>query len=116
MLTGRRPGPDRVAAAHRLVDMTGATVLLKGPATVVAAPDGRTLLVDNGSERLATAGTGDVLAGVIGAFLAMGVPAPEAAAAAAWVHAAAAARGSHGLVASDLLPLIPAVIEGCRER
>ena len=114
LLTGRRPGPDRVAAAHRLVDSTGATVLLKGPTTVVAAPDGRTLLVGNGSERLATAGTGDVLSGVIGAFLAKGVPAPEAAAAAAWVHAEAAAAGRPGLIAGDLLPLIPGVIEGCR--
>lgn len=114
LLTGRRPGPDRVAAAHRLVATTGATVLLKGPTTVVAAPDGRTLLVTNGSQRLATAGTGDVLSGVIGAFLAKGVAAPEAAAAAAWVHAEAAAAGRPGLLAGDLLASIPDVIESCR--
>lgn len=114
LLTGRRPGDDRIAAAHRLREMTGATVLLKGPTTVVAAPDGRTLLVANGTERLATAGTGDVLSGVIGAFLAKGTPAPEAAAAAAWVHAAAAARTSPGMVAGDLIRVVPDVIEACR--
>jgi len=109
-LTGRRPGADRIAAAHALVDLTGATVLLKGPTTVVAAPGGRTLLVTNGSERLATAGTGDVLAGTVGAFLAKGAAPDEAAAAAAWVHAEAAARGRDGLIASDLLDMIPAVV------
>jgi NAD(P)H-hydrate epimerase len=114
LLTGRRPGPDRVAAAHRLSDLTGATVLLKGPATVVAAPDGRTYLIDNGSERLATAGTGDVLSGLIGAFLAKGTAAPEAAAAAAWIHAQAGRECSVGLIAGDLLDHIPEVIERCR--
>lgn len=113
-LTGRRPGTDRIAAAHHLRDMTGATVLLKGPTTVVAAPDGRTFLIANGSERLATAGTGDVLSGLIGAFLAKGVPAPEAAAAAAWVHAEAAGSGPAGLVAGDLPDILPVVIESCR--
>jgi NAD(P)H-hydrate epimerase len=116
LLTGRRPGDDRIAAAHALVALTGATVLLKGPTTVVAAPDGSTMLVTNGSERLATAGTGDVLSGLIGAFLAMGVPALEAAAAAAWVHAEAAAVGDVGLLAGDLLRTVPEVIERCRLR
>lgn len=109
-LTGRRPGGDRIAAAHDLVEMTGATVMLKGPTTVVATPGGRTLLVTNGSARLATAGTGDVLAGTVGAFLAKGVEPAEAAAAAAWVHAEAAARGCDGLLAGDLLTSIPLVI------
>jgi NAD(P)H-hydrate epimerase len=107
LLTGRRPGVDRVGDAHRLAEMTGATVLLKGPTTVVAEPGGRTLLVANGSERLATAGTGDVLSGLIGAFLARGAAATEAAAAAAWVHAEAAARCSAGMVAGDLLAVLP---------
>lgn len=111
LLTGSPPGDDRVAAAHRLVEMSGAVVLLKGPTTVVAAPDGRTLLVANGDERLATAGTGDVLSGVIAGLLAMGVPPAEAAAGGAWIHAAAAGRRPRrGLVAGDLLAEIPAVL------
>ncbi len=114
LLTGRRPGDDRIAAAHHLARLAGAVVLLKGPATVVADPDGRSLLVTNGSELLATAGTGDVLSGLVGAFLARGVPAFEAAGAAAWVHADAAARCGVGLIASDLIPIIPRVIESCR--
>ncbi len=114
LLTGRRPGRDRIAAAHHLARMSGAIVLLKGPTTVVADAEGRTLLVTNGSERLATAGTGDVLSGLVGAFLARGAGALHAAAAAAWVHADAAARGGPGLMAGDLLPLIPEAIEACR--
>jgi ADP-dependent NAD(P)H-hydrate dehydratase / NAD(P)H-hydrate epimerase len=114
LLTGRRPGPDRIAAAHHLARLAGAVVLLKGPTTVVADAEGHTLLVTNGSERLATAGTGDVLAGLVGAFLARGAGALQAAAAAAWVHADAAARCGVGLVAGDLLPVIPQVIESCR--
>ena len=114
LLTGRRPGADRIGDAHLLAEMTGATVLLKGPTTVVAAPDGRTHLIANGSDRLATAGTGDVLSGLIGAFLAAGTPAPEAAAAAAWVHAEAASGCATGMIAGDLLTAIPSVIERSR--
>ncbi|MCB0966671.1 MAG: NAD(P)H-hydrate dehydratase, partial [Ilumatobacter sp.] len=86
LLTGHRPGADRIAAATSLVDTTGATVLLKGPATVVASPGEIPLIVTTGDERLATAGTGDVLAGIIGALLARRVPAHRAAAAGAFVH------------------------------
>ena len=112
LLTGARPGPDRVAAAERLVELCGCTVLLKGPATVVAAPDAPTRLVVNGDQRLATAGTGDVLAGIIGALLARGMAPAEAAAAGAWIHAeSAASAGGTGLVASDLLETIPAVMQ-----
>ncbi|MDQ1441042.1 MAG: ADP-dependent NAD(P)H-hydrate dehydratase / NAD(P)H-hydrate epimerase, partial [Acidimicrobiaceae bacterium] len=81
--------------------------LLKGSTTVVAAPDGRAWFVTTGSPRLATAGTGDVLSGVIGAFLASGVPGPEAAALAAHVHGRAAQLGpAVGLVAGDLPDLV----------
>lgn len=114
LLTGRPPEEDRIADAHRLAAMTGATVLLKGPTTVVAAPGGHTWLVTNGSERLATAGTGDVLSGLIGAFLARGTPAPEAVAVAAWVHAEAASLTSPGMIAGDLLTTIPMVLERSR--
>ncbi len=110
LLTGSRPGADRIAAAQRLVDSCGCVVLLKGATTVVAAPDTPTRLVTNGDQRLATAGTGDVLAGVIGALLARGVPAAEAAAAGAWIHAEAAASAARvGMVASDVVASIPHV-------
>lgn len=111
LLTGRRPGTDRPAAAHALAERTGAVVLLKGPTTVVADPAGPTLLVTNGDQRLATAGTGDVLAGIIAALLARGAAPAHAAAGGAWLHAAAAQAGPrHGLVASDLLLELPGVL------
>jgi hydroxyethylthiazole kinase-like uncharacterized protein yjeF len=111
LLTGSRPGPDRIAAAERLVESCGCVVLLKGATTVIAAPGAPTRLVVNGDQRLATAGTGDVLAGIIGALLAKGVGAAEAAACGAWIHAESASlAGSAGLVASDLVTAIPAVL------
>jgi ADP-dependent NAD(P)H-hydrate dehydratase / NAD(P)H-hydrate epimerase len=111
MLTGTRTGPDRLGAARRLASDTNAVVLLKGPSTVVAEPGGRVYVVTAGDARLATAGTGDVLAGIIGALLATGVPAFEAAAAGAWIHGQAGRQGhERGLVASDLLELIPVVM------
>jgi ADP-dependent NAD(P)H-hydrate dehydratase / NAD(P)H-hydrate epimerase len=114
-LTGHRPGPDRVAALRRLVDLTGATVLLKGPTTLVGAPGEPTWFVTNGDERLATAGTGDVLAGVVGAMLARGVPAVRAAAAGAWIHAEAARlAGETGLVAGDIVGHLPTVLNRLR--
>ncbi|MHB1508993.1 MAG: NAD(P)H-hydrate dehydratase [Acidimicrobiales bacterium] len=110
-LTGARPGPDRIAEARALAARTGATVLLKGPTTVVAGPDGRVLLAAAGSARLATAGSGDVLSGMIGAFLARGVGALEAAALAAHVHGRAAGRGrAEGLLAGDLPDLVADVL------
>ena len=110
-LSGEKLGADRIDAARRLAASTGATVLLKGSTTTVADPDGRVLLSAAGDARLATAGTGDVLSGVIGAFLAQGLDGPRAAAAGAWAHATAAHLGwQRGLVAGDLLDLIPAVL------
>jgi NAD(P)H-hydrate epimerase len=111
LLTGAPPGRDRIAAARALARDSGCVVLLKGPATVVADPNGEALVVTAGDERLATAGTGDVLAGVIGALLAHRVPPFHAAAAAAWVHGRAARLGpAVGFVASDLPGLIPQVL------
>jgi ADP-dependent NAD(P)H-hydrate dehydratase / NAD(P)H-hydrate epimerase len=112
LLAGRKPGPDRLAAARELAAATGAVVLLKGPATIVAEPAGAVLITTAGDERLATAGTGDVLSGIVGALLAQEVPAFRAAAAAAWLHGSAAQRGPvRGLVASDLPGLLPGVLE-----
>ena len=108
VLRGARVGPDRVAATRDLARDLGAVVLLKGPTTVVAEPDGNVLLVSAGDERLATAGTGDVLSGVIGALLARRIPAFHAAAAGAWLHGQAARHGvPDGFVAGDLPDLLP---------
>ena len=89
-LAGSPPGEDRVEATRRLADAFGATVLLKGNVTVVADPDGPVYLNPAGGSWAATAGSGDVLSGMIGALLAAGLPPAEAAAAAAFVHARAA--------------------------
>jgi NAD(P)H-hydrate epimerase len=113
-LSGAAPGEDRVGAVRRLAERTGAVVLLKGPTTIVADPSGRTYFVVAGDQRLATAGTGDVLAGVIGALLAMGTPPAEAAAGGAWIHASAGASlPPLGLVAGDLVAAIPHVLTSC---
>lgn len=99
-LTGAPPGFDRVAAAVAAAREFGATVLLKGATTVVADVDGTTAVVDCGSPNLATAGSGDVLSGVIAALIARGLTSFDAACAAAWIHATA---GDGITVASDLL-------------
>ncbi|OBI42372.1 NAD(P)H-hydrate dehydratase [Mycobacterium sp. E796] len=90
-LAGTPPGDDRVAACRKLADTFGATVLLKGNVTIIADPGGPVYLNPAGQSWAATAGSGDVLSGMIGALLASGLPAAEAAAAAAFVHARAAA-------------------------
>jgi hydroxyethylthiazole kinase-like uncharacterized protein yjeF len=89
-LAGSPPGTDRVAATRKLAYQLGATVLLKGNVTVVAEADGPVYLNPAGQSWAATAGSGDVLSGIIGALLAAGLPTGEAAAAAAFVHARAA--------------------------
>jgi len=90
-LAGGPPGDDRIGATRKLADALGVTVLLKGNVTVIAEPGGRVFLNPAGQSWAATAGSGDVLSGMIGALLAAGLPAAEAAAAAAFVHARAAA-------------------------
>ena len=108
LLAGEAPGPDRIGAARRLSRRCGAAVLLKGATTVVASPDGRVLVVIAGPPSLATAGSGDVLSGMAGAFVARGVVGMmEAAGLAAHAHGRAAALGpSEGLVAGDLPVLV----------
>jgi len=104
-------GPDRLAAARRLAEATGAVVLLKGPGTVVAEPGagGRTAVAVNGPAALATAGSGDVLSGIVGGLLARGLGPFEAAAGGAWLHGRAADLAGHtGLVAGDLVRALPA--------
>ena len=115
-LTGSRPGDDRFAAVREAARASGAIVLLKGSTTLVAHPDGRVLVSASGSSRLATAGTGDALSGMIGAFVARGMPLFEAAALAAHVHGRAAELGpAEGLVAGDLPFLVSLWLSEMRE-
>jgi NAD(P)H-hydrate epimerase len=102
----------RLEAVHRALERFNCVVLLKGNDTIVAAPAARTL-ISAGTPRLATAGTGDVLTGIVGAFLAKGMDAQLAAATAARAHADAALAAPHGrgLIASDVIAQLPGVLD-----
>lgn len=115
-LMGERPSADRFLAVRRLAQRYGCVALLKGPTTLVADADGNVLAIDAGSPALSTAGTGDVLTGIIAALLAQGMPALHAAASGAFLHGRAAqpfgsssAVVSVGLRASDLPGRLPEV-------
>ncbi len=109
--------PGKVERVRRAALRSGATILLKGPDTVVAAPDGRAVINVHAPATLATAGSGDVLAGIAGGLIAQGLSPLAAGAAAAWLHGDCAFRFERpGLIAEDLIGRIPdalaAVIPG----
>lgn len=108
---GDRENPDTISATRELAEKSRCTVLRKGPTTVIASPGGPTYLVVSGDERLATAGSGDVLSGVIGAFLARGLEPAEAAAAGAFVHGmAGSSLPPEGAIARDIVASLSDVL------
>ncbi|MGX6647940.1 NAD(P)H-hydrate dehydratase [Maricaulaceae bacterium MS644] len=100
--SGESSGENKIEIARNAASRAGAVLVLKGPDTVIAAPDGRVRVNTHASPRLSTAGTGDVLAGLIGAFLAQGADPFDAASAAVWIHGDAGGRMGPGDTAAGL--------------
>jgi hydroxyethylthiazole kinase-like uncharacterized protein yjeF len=104
---------SKIEQARRAARESRSVIVYKGPDTVIAAPDGRAAIAAAASGWLATAGTGDVLTGVIAAMRAWGLDAYEAACAGVWLHGRAAALAGRGLIADDLLDHLPAAFADC---
>jgi NAD(P)H-hydrate epimerase len=106
---------NKIEAARAAAAAAHCTVLLKGPDTVVAAPDGRAIVNSHAPPALATAGSGDVLSGFIGGLMAQRLDSYTAAAAAVWLHGKAASGFGPGLISEDLPELLPAALSALKD-